>query len=298
VHHVDCKRSKFKLSVNGGDRRAKPCMLTHYKETFTNATYDARPAQSYRPPPDVNNLTPFLSQWTPDFSTVMHSSYQPFEKTPERTQPVKLVDKYETSSEPMNGVSETRAEFQPLKSERVVLVKGQPMIKIPTDKFASNTTTNDFFKDWKADKPEKGHYNYPSFAGEVIFPSNTREFSTSISSTYQPKPIVKVQSVNKSGHHGTLKPEGEMDMDTNYKSNFVLFKDFVRTKSIIPDKHSKKVMSLSARAHMTGVTQNKVDFKSYPNHRPPPPTSFNPFESYLNFQLYPGNKYAWQNYFI
>ncbi len=79
-------------------------------------------------------------------------------------------------------------------------------------------------------------------------------------------------------------------MDTSYKNDFVLFKNFERTKKFVPDQHSKKVMSTSARATMTGTTQNKIDFKSYPDHRPPPPTSFNPFESYLNLQLYPGSR--------
>jgi hypothetical protein len=83
-----------------------------------------------------------------------------------------------------------------------------------------------------------------------------------------------------------------MDMDTNYKTDFVLFKDAERARLIDPDRHSKKVLSTSlARAAVTGITQNKIDFKNYPNHRPPPPANVNPYESYLNHQLYPGKKY-------
>jgi hypothetical protein len=183
-------------------------MLTHYKATFNQSTYDGKPAETYRPPPDVNNLTPFLSQWTPDFNSVTNISFKPFQIT-ERTKPAKVIDSVEMSTEPMNGLSETRAEFQPLKTERIQLMKGaKSMIKIPGGKFSSDTTTAEYYKDWKADKPEKGYYNYPSVAGDHIFPSNEREFSTYMKATYVPKAYSKVDSVNKNSNHGTLKPEG------------------------------------------------------------------------------------------
>ena len=81
-------------------------------------------------------------------------------------------------------------------------------IKIPTDKFASNTTTNDHYKNWNADLPPKSFIDPPSFAGQHLFPTQERNFETMSSLTYQPLEYSKREAFNRSENIGHLKPEG------------------------------------------------------------------------------------------
>ena len=80
-----------------------------------------------------------------------------------------------------------------------------------------------------------------------------------------------------------------MDLVTNYKTDFIKFENTGRTKKILSDNHSLQI-SNNFRPHFNGLTQNDIDFKSYPHHRPPIPSGFNPFNSNLDKLLFPEKK--------
>lgn len=114
--------------------------------------------------------------------------------------------------------------------------------------------------------------------------------TTVFNATYQPLPYSKRDGFNRSENKGTLKPEGDMDMNTNYKVDFVPFKNAERAKKFAPDYHSQQVAN-TERVPIAGVTQTRVDFKPYPGYKQREPNGVDPYVSHLDQDLYPGNTY-------
>jgi hypothetical protein len=162
-------------------------------------------------------------------------------------------------------------------------------IKLSGEKLSSSTTSNEHFLNWKAGMPSRGFSEMPSYVGHYLFPTREREFKTSTGLTFTTLDLSKPKIYKRSENQGNLKPEGEMDLNTNYRDEYIKFKEIDRAKKVSPDSHSSKIFSKD-KIPILGVTQNKLDFKFYPDHRPPQPFDHDFYASDLNKHLYPGEK--------
>ena len=75
------------------------------------------------------------------------------------------------------------------------------------EKMSFNTTMNDHFK-WNHQNPTRNYNNYPSNIGEIIFPSNSRQFTSSFSESFRLLENKKPDLSKRSENIGWLKPEG------------------------------------------------------------------------------------------
>jgi hypothetical protein len=109
-HHPDCKRNKSKKNIIGMIKSGHmgKSALSHYKETYHFK--NARPSTAYRPNPDLNAATFQLPPVEGTLMSVQQIEFKPYALS-ERTQPIKILDKYEKSTEPMNTISSYQAEF-------------------------------------------------------------------------------------------------------------------------------------------------------------------------------------------
>lgn len=162
---------------------------------------------------------------------------------------------------------------------------------VSTEKISGNTTNKDHYVGWSGAFPKREANEYPSYAGDALFPTRERSFHTSTNSVHKALKLPKRGlTITNFEIRGSLKNEGEIDMATNYRDTFVKFKNVERTKKILPNSQGVMVVKDLSKIK-PGITQTHSDYVSYPNHHPPRPADCNPFNSDLNKQiLYPGEK--------
>ena len=79
------------------------------------------------------------------------------------------------------------------------------------EKVSSNTTSKEHFKNWEVSVPIRTSYEYPSYAGESLFPTFERSFTTHTRDVHKP---ISVKSKNDlratiaKQDKDNLKPEG------------------------------------------------------------------------------------------
>lgn len=74
---------------------------------------------------------------------------------------------------------------------------------------SSNTTANDHFKKWNVRAKSRGFSEYPSYAGDSLFPNRERTFNTSTNTFHQPIDITKLEPNQKKEIITNLKSEGK-----------------------------------------------------------------------------------------
>lgn len=74
--------------------------------------------------------------------------------------------------------------------------------------FSSNTTTKDHFKEWVGRSLSRGYSEYPSYAGDSIFPNKERTFVTSTKTFHPPIDVTKMEPFKKNEIKTNLKTEG------------------------------------------------------------------------------------------
>lgn len=79
-----------------------------------------------------------------------------------------------------------------------------------------------------------------------------------------------------------------MDLGTCYRDTFIKYENNELVEKITP-KNSENFISSDKKKTISGITQTRADFISYPHHIPPKPADCNPYNSNLNRQIYPNN---------
>ena len=153
---------------------------------------------------------------------------------------------------------------------------------------STKTTNKEHFQDWNTQLITKSFSEHPSLAGTHLFPTSERKFETSTGTFHVRKALPKKsQLIDRSEMKGSLRNEGEMDFDTNYRGTFIKYNNPEMVKKILPQND----IVLNPNKNRTpNITQTKTDFVFYPNHQPPKQADCNPFASDLNRDIYPGNK--------
>ncbi len=158
---------------------------------------------------------------------------------------------------------------------------------LPGSSFASKTTSNEHFKDWKYNRA-KSFADHPSFAGESLFPTHERNFETSTNSAHYEMAIPKKVLLLQSDAKGSLALEGNMEFNSAYRDNYQSYPSFDGPpKPIIPNKNE---VIFTKSKFKPSITQNQKDFIFHADHRPPKPADCNPFISKIDQDLYPGNR--------
>ena len=72
-----------------------------------------------------------------------------------------------------------------------------------------------------------------------------------------------------------------MDLRTNYRDNYISH-ELSSARSVPSESKTKfNQENVFTRRPMNGISQTTDDFRSYPNHRPPPPFEMEPFVSQI-----------------
>ncbi|RNA34149.1 stabilizer of axonemal microtubules 1-like [Brachionus plicatilis] len=288
-HHPGCTREIRKKEARSRSelKSSKKCFLTHYGEVY-KSDYNPRPATAFVPPKE---LFLYVPKGPIDLKTVQKVDFKNYGPQ-ERVKPFKLVDSHEKSDEPVSKVTAYREEFVPKENKGPSIVRrnaNEPSMKrqIQTA-ICSNTTANDHFKKWNVMSKSRGFSEYPSYAGDNLFPNRERTFATSTKTFHQPIDITKIEPRLKIELKTNLKTEGEMDLATSYRNTFIKHENNDLVGKIVP-KNSVNLISSDKKKTISGTTQTRADFVYYPHHVPPKLADCNPYTSNLNKQIYPNN---------
>ncbi|CAF0808934.1 unnamed protein product [Brachionus calyciflorus] len=262
--------------------------LTHYNEVY-KSNYKARPATAYKPPPDQYDYVPkgFI-----DLKTIQKVDFVKFEPQ-EKIKPFKLVDNVGKSNEPISYATSYRAEFVAKENKGLSnIVKrnsNESSMKRPFYSGIPQITTNkDNYKKWTA-RPISSYSEYPSYAGESIFPNRERSFVTSTASLHPKIDVTKLDKIKKSDIKHNLKNEGLMEMTTSYRDNFIKYENKEAAKKLITKGKSQDFLLSNQIKQINETTQTKADFVFHINHVAPKLSDCNPYNSDLDKHIYLNN---------
>ena len=209
-----------------------------------------------------------------------------------------MLDNYELPKAPIENQTSYRSEYAPRENTFSAIVRrnaNETTIKKPlNEKISSETTNKDHFRSWNSNNSNETKtsgnlfFEYPSHAGEILFPSRERSFTTRTNSIHKiPKYSSKEDLVAKIPEkRDCIKQEGNLDLVTSYRDTFKKHPIESSKERKLPQ--SQNILSISDKMPMIGETQNKADFKFYADFQPTKPANCDPFVSDLDKQIYPG----------
>lgn len=273
----DCGRHKRMHPHKPIPNQARgPFPKTDYMATY-EAVQNPRPRSSKRPPATARDTRPVPMY----FTTNQKESFKNLGPIP-RAQPIIHEDKYEPSSEPLDGVSSYAKEFTAKKVELEPIIRQnsrRELIHREPATFDSTTTNRQHFKRW-VPQPSLTFGELPSFTGSILFPEKENvPLSTmrqSFAGTYVP-PAAQIRQAE-----GNIKLEGDHQFGTSYNSTYQQIDGDHRARQFV----QKDTTPLSVRrGAFKGVTQTMSDFAGYQGNQPRPPKAVAPPEPKIDLKF-------------
>jgi hypothetical protein len=97
------------------------------------------------------------------------------------------------------------------------------------DKVSDKTTTNEHYKAWSQENPVRAFTEWPSYAGESLFPTAERNFSTT-TATFHP-PILNVppaKSIIRIENKGSLGAFGKKNFSNVLIKKYSCLKNYIK----------------------------------------------------------------------
>lgn len=283
-HSKTCKRKK-QSDIVKPQRNSTACPLSHYRESF-KANYNFRPPSAYQPPSDR-----YVAQVPMDFSTVQKSEFKPIGPV-EQVKSFKKIEKYEPPKEPVESYTSytndyiTRENCE--KTQRVKKNSNETTMNIPSDKLSNLTTTREHFKVWSQREQQlKTCTEMPSFAGEMLFPTSERNFSTTTSSVHKGMfNVPRTKPLLRNENSDSIKQGGSFDGDSNYRETFKHHLNAERAQLFDPTKNQANNV-VPHQVPMKSISQTKNDYVFHKNGRPSTQAQCDPYQSTLTEHIYP-----------
>ncbi|KAH9514973.1 hypothetical protein Btru_021553 [Bulinus truncatus] len=261
----DCGRHKRQHSQKHL-QNTEPFPKSDYMSTF-EAVQHPRPRSSKRPP---------IIRWDPRLppmyiSTNHKDAFKELGNV-ERVKPIIHADKYEPSSEPLDGLTYYAQEFTPKKVLTDQVLRPMPrrnLISLQPSQFEDMTTNKQHFKRW-VPQPNLSFSEMPSFTGSILYPEKENLPVTTTRDTF--KGIFALPPAQMKMPPPSIKIEGDHFFDTTHKTSYKQIDGDHRSKQNIP----KETISLQKRGLFLGVTQTQEDFPGFKGHQPRPPRPVDP----------------------
>jgi len=262
----ECGRCKRTHSHQIGPKHKGPFPKSDYMATF-EAVKHPRPRSSKRPPPTARDPRPL-----PMFLTTNQKDDFKNLGYVERVMPIKQVEQYEASAEPLDGKTFYSQEFTPkqLNPEPMVRQKARRDIMNRDSATFDDTTTNkQHFKRW-VPQPSLTFGELPSFTGSILFPQKENLPLSTMRNSFMGKwqdPVGLIKTAEPN-----IKMEGNHSFDTTNNTTYQTISGDHRVKKIL----QKELTPLNKRGQFQGKTQTMSDFPGYSKGQPRPPKAIEP----------------------
>lgn len=161
-------------------------------------------------------------------------------------------------------------------------------MNIPSDKLSSLTTTREHFKTWSQKEQPKAFNEMPSFAGEMLFPTGERNFSTTTSSVHKGMfNVPRTKPFMRNENSDSIKQSGSFEGDTNYRETFKHHVNAERAQLIDPTKNQTNNVVVAQLTPMKCISQTRSDYVFHKNGRPSTQAQCDPYQSNLIEHIYP-----------
>ncbi|XP_072049895.1 uncharacterized protein [Amphiura filiformis] len=277
-HSKNCKKQHHKKL--GDD---KPCMLSHYQQTFQRPGKDHSRRLPMIPPP-----TPRDHDRPPmDLMTTQRADFTQRGEG-QRAGLLKRPENYETSDAPVENKTSYNQSFQGQASFPAIKMTRpgtQHKTRLVNAKFDSRTTNKESFRDW-IPEPAIGFKDLPSFAGSILYPGKTLCELQSTTQVDFPGAVAPRPEQSKMAP-GNITIEGSQDHSTTSKLAYV----DMGTGHKATNMKRLPQMNTNRHAKFESQTQTMKDYsrvaRSQPSPRKPaqphPETIRLSFDSRLDF---------------
>ncbi|KAK0054349.1 hypothetical protein Bpfe_016177 [Biomphalaria pfeifferi] len=262
----DCGRHKRQHAHKATqDQHKEPFPKSDYMSTF-QAIQHPRPRSSKRPP---------AVHWDPRLppmyiSTNQKDAFKDLGNV-DRVKPIIHADKYEPSTEPLDGVTWYSQEFTPKKIVNEIVVRPSSrrnLIHLEPGQFDDMTTNKKHYRRW-VPQPNLSFSELPSFTGSILFPDKENLPVTTTRDTF--KGIFAPPPAQMKMPPPSIKIEGDHFFNTTHKSTYKQIEGHHRSRQVV----QKETMP-QRKGLFFGVTQTQEDFPGFKGHQPRPPKPVDP----------------------